>query len=232
MTAVGARAARRRRERVQAQQKPVDIGVCSGRDSAYVDFFLALEGVRQQTVSVLHWIRGADIPMSRNTIARRATGDHVWFVDDDHTFPPDTLDRLLARDVPIVAPLVLTKRSPFRPVAFTHHNGLGYVAATPEEIPTDGSLLQVEACGAAGMLIHRDVLDTLTDPWFEAGKVDAQAIGEDLHFCAKAREAGFLIHVDPSVRIGHLAPVSIGPVEDDGWHVSFDIGGASFSVPA
>lgn len=235
MTPVGMRAARRRQERhlrlVNPSKTAGTIAVCSGRDTVHIDFALSLLGV-QTADTTLTWTRGADIPTARNEIVRNMKGDWVWFIDDDHTFRPDTLARLAGRDVPIVAPVVLTKRPPFRPVFYPHRVATGYIAGSLNDLPTDGSLHEVQAVGAAGMLIHRRVFDALTDPWFEAGKVDGQALGEDLWFCQKARDAGFPVHVDPTVTLGHLAPVSISPVlVGDGWQVGLDIGGRAFTTP-
>jgi len=39
----------------------------------------------------------------------------VFFMDDDHTFAPDLLLNLLARNVPVIQPLVLSRYGPFAP---------------------------------------------------------------------------------------------------------------------
>jgi GT2 family glycosyltransferase len=57
-------------------------------------------------------------------------------------------------------------------------------------------------------LIKASVFRNLAPPWFvyDVGKNK----GEDIYFCEKARDAGYEIWVDPSVRPRHLGVSEVG----------------------
>lgn len=221
-----------RREREKSGQLVGTIGVTSSSEARYTDFALSL--LRAATLGAqVVWIRGADIAANRNQIARRATGDWVWFLDDDHSFNGDLLPRLLSHNVDIVAPVVLMKKPPFYPAASKGSVEGGYDGFRLSDLPTDGSLVEAFTVGTAGLLVRRKVFETLTDPWFETGQVSSEHLNEDTFFCQKAQEAGFTVWLDTGAALGHLRPVSLLPVvEDDRWHVGFDFEGTALNLPA
>src|SRR2546425_456761 len=67
----------------------------------------------------------ATLADGRNNVAAealRVEAAWLWFMDDDHVFAPDTLLRLLKRQrdegAALVQPLVVSRRSPQRPIFF------------------------------------------------------------------------------------------------------------------
>jgi hypothetical protein len=83
--------------------------------------------------------------------------------------------------------------------------------------------IEVEYAGTGFMLIKREVIEALarTVPSYEGpnGRVPALYMtpihndgfeSEDYHFCRIAREAGFKIMMDPSVRLGHIGQYRFG----------------------
>lgn len=63
---------------------------------------------------------------------------------------------------------------------------------------------EVDAGGTGILLIKREVLATLTEPWFTI--VDGEnlyVMPEDFEFCRKAKEAGFKIMADPRFQTRH-----------------------------
>ena len=132
----------------------------------------------------------------------------VFIMDDDHTFAPELLVQLLDRDVDIVVPLYNQRTPPFAPVAYKQEtpDGRFVIYDWPDLEGRDG-LLPVASAGKAGVLLRRRVIEALHDPWFEWNK----QIGEDHYFFAKARAAGFTVHVDLDARMGHCTPVQITP---------------------
>jgi glycosyltransferase involved in cell wall biosynthesis len=179
------------------------------------------------------WKSGTNIAQARNQILREAVGDWVWFLDDDMTFEPDCLKRLLSWDVPIVAPLCLMRFPPFPPV--TKARWIPERGTWEKRMIETGDkgLVAVEATGTAGLLLRREVWETLSDPWFEVGRVRPDELGEDLWFCKKAREAGFPIAVDFDTHMGHLTPVEVWPVRqpDETWKVGLKCGKAIYYLP-
>ena len=62
----------------------------------------------------------------------------------------------------------------------------------------------VEGVGTGIMLIYREVLEKLQDPWFTiVDKPSLEVEPEDFNFCRKAREAGFKIALDPKFTTNH-----------------------------
>jgi len=82
-----------------------------GRYSATAQCLLDLD--RPAGSRVLWQAGGLNIPANRNDIGRDFVGDWLLMMDDDHTFQPDLLRRLLSHftddRVDIVVPVVLMK---------------------------------------------------------------------------------------------------------------------------
>jgi hypothetical protein len=173
--------------------------------------------------------RSASIVQNLNESVRALLASDVawlWVIGDDHGFARDTVLRLLAHDVDIVAPLVCRRGPPFSLLAFDEESGVDelgrtlYHAIQPDELPPHG-LLPVAAAGSAGMLIKREVFEALEEPWFENS--DGYTQNEDVEFCRKARAAGYEVHIDVDTRIGHIGLVLIRPDRrGDQWGVTFD----------
>ena len=138
---------------------------------------------------------GTTIARKRNEIVRRfLEQDHQWllFLDSDMLPPPDLAARLLAHNVDICGALYFNRGRP--------HDAMAVVGGRPLQ-EWDGSLVAADRVGTAAMLIRRRVLEQLAEPWFEGNPED---VGEDWHFCKKARAAGFSVHVDTATVVGHV----------------------------
>lgn len=161
----------------------------------------------------------ANVSSARNGIVRnfldQTQAEWLWMVDADMSFKPDALERLLAdadeKRAPIVGGLCfgvdndqlfptlydLTAREDGEPQMVRYH-----------EWPED-AMFQVTATGAACLLIHRSVLQSMRDahpepyPWFCEGTLGGAPMGEDIAFCLRAGVAGFPIYVNTAVEIGH-----------------------------
>jgi hypothetical protein len=178
------------------------------------------------------WVIGGDWCDARNQLCQLVLDEgysHLWFMDDDHAFPPEILTKLLAHDVPLVTPVCLTRTYPFNPVQYVMGENGKTLPLPLSEVAKDG-LIEIEAGGCAGMLIHRDVLEaTAADPtgfldqdkpWFEYSDQS-----EDVLFCGKAKAAGFKLYTDLSVRLGHITTAVVWPAVSDGeWRTGLNIG--------
>jgi hypothetical protein len=163
--------------------------------------------------------------------AMEPESEWLWVMGDDHVFAADTLMRLLAWDVDIVAPLCARRAAPFNLVAFTEQMGLDefgrpmYRTLEYDDLPEERGLMPIHAAGSAGMLVKRRVLDALGEPWFTNS--DGFTTNEDVEFCRRAREAGFEIHLDTTLAIGHIGVVTIIPArrgERAGFSLNFQGG--------
>lgn len=187
------------------------------------EFCLSLFDMLAYDVAHNHHIRGqiprmsgANVTTSRNAIVRRFLAEpgltHLLFIDSDMVFERDTLDRLLFADAPIVSGLCFGQRY--------HDNGLSFFTVMfrrddsgfyrVEDYP-DNQVIDVDAVGAACLLIRREVLEDLEElhpdpwPWFaEEATPDGGIHSEDITFCLRARAAGWPVQVHTGVKLGHV----------------------------
>lgn len=190
----------------------------------YVQFAASMFQLEQPEGTTISIHRSASVAENTNASIREMTGEWAWLIADDHVFPPDTLLRLLDRQVDIIVP-VCCKRAPPYPLVLFHEHGTrewggreypAWQALHHSELPEEG-VFTVDAAGSAGMLIRRRVLDAIGEPWFENSP--GAAGNEDVLFCKKAREHGFDIHVDSEVFIGHLSDHCVWPDKQHGWRL-------------
>lgn len=129
--------------------------------------------------------------------ALNAKADYVLWLDSDHRFPKDLVDRLHAHGKEIVAANYSTRRVPAKPVAFANDrcDELVYTHADST------GLEEVAAVGMGAMLESTEVYKKLGLPFFTIGYSQAAGdfFGEDVFHCRKAREAGFKVHIDHDV---------------------------------
>lgn len=181
---------------------------------------------------------GANIVTARNVMVReflKTDAQWLWIVDSDMEFHAATLEMLLlsadATERPIVGGLcfAVLKRDvqPIVPTCYSINEQGDSIRwySYPED-----QLFQVDMTGAACLLVHRRVFETMRDatvgdnipgvpaetlrfpppwPWF-AEQVTAREWGrtmsEDLTFCLRARTCGFPTFVDSRIKIGHQKP--------------------------
>jgi glycosyltransferase involved in cell wall biosynthesis len=155
--------------------------------------------------------RGCSVVDNFNTGLRKATGDWVWFLGDDHEFAPDTLLKLLDHDVDVVVPISPIKIAPFTPCVLHgpqddriwHPNMELYEW---DELSGDGllPLPQGDFIGQAGMLVKKHVLDAIGDPWFKCGQLDPGRLQEDMYFCHELQKKGFTVWIDQNIIFDHF----------------------------
>jgi GT2 family glycosyltransferase len=186
-----------------------------------------------------------NLPHARNQIVsmflEHEEWDWLWFVDTDQTFPADTLDRMLRSahpvDRPVLGALVYSydvqtvPRS--RPTIWTW--GDDGLPARWTTHPRD-ELVTCNATGTGCVLIHRRVFEGVAHlqvpgqditygetswPWYRYGEWrnadgNPDVFGEDLTFMARVGAAGFPIHVDTRIKVGHVKRFEV----DEPYHYS------------
>lgn len=142
----------------------------------------------------------------------------LMFLDDDVIAPGDTFARLASHGKDIVSGLYYRRHEPICPVAMTI-DAAGQSTWVTSWNPPE-CLLEVDLVGAGCLLIHRRVLERMPKPWFvwEIGRDEDKpknrsAMSEDFTFCLRAKEQGFKIHLDTSIRCHH---VGLGQSGDGG----------------
>ena len=165
---------------------------------------LTNRGFKAQTVSSLLNLKGDFQVMmadkgyttseNRNYLAISSFDySHLLMIDDDMVFPPDTLERLLAHDKDIVG------------VAFHPRND--EPSADPVHYKNAGSeLFECDRIGTGIILIKTEVFKNMNQPYFEvkSHKSGMTIQGEDWIFCLRAKEAGYKIWCDPTLKISHI----------------------------
>lgn len=194
------------------------IAVCSpAREMVHTAFTCDL------TALVSHWIykngpkggqinfytsMGTLIADQRQNLAIEALSemaDWILWLDNDMRFPPDALDRLLARNQAIVGCNYPTRKVPPR---FTAQNFDGEKWVTVSTDDDKKGIEQVDTLGFGCILTKSEVFKKIPQPWFHLvySTVNNQFFGEDSFFCMQAAKAGyktFLDH-DLSKEIKHI----------------------------
>ena len=193
--------------------------------SRYMDFHTSLESLVVPKGTKYINARGGSSAKNQNVGVRHREGGWVWFIDDDHTFTPDLLMRLLARDKPIVAPLVPMRYPPFELVLY---KTLNIVESEPYRVTSfeeefykmsdlNGTtgLMKAQGLPKAGCLIREEVWSKLTDPWFRIGLLHPDDIEDDKYFMWEVREKlGYDLWCDTDLVLYHLNTVSVGCKRD------------------
>lgn len=159
--------------------------------------------VRPEMEVHLAFVQGTYLPRARAALVAHAmerTATHILWLDADMRFPKDTLFRLMRHEKPVVAANYATRQPPIIPVTTMEDGALLF----------DHGLELVEAkqTGMGCMLTEVAVFQKIGKPYFAVGYApkDDEYAGEDIFFCAKARDHGFAIWIDGglSEEIKHL----------------------------
>lgn len=175
------------------------------------------------------FIQGNVLTMQRNACLTEMEGDWILFVDDDMTFMPDALERLLATQektgADIVGGLCFQRGEPFQPTIYLKAKDGGY---TFTETWAEGEVIEVDATGMAFCLItvqalRKIIADQTGDELGEVIWPDRETRrkrppnffqwlgdwGEDFGFCQLAKAAGCKIVVDTAVEVGHVSEITV-----------------------
>lgn len=145
---------------------------------------------------------GSQVHYGRRDAVNTALKDgttHILWIDDDMTFPSDTLARLLKHDLDFVAANCTSRQEPVWTTAIKDNQRITSIGQT--------GLMEVDQVGFGVVLTKVDMFRKIPEPWFttphdpKGGKV-----GEDIFFCVQARKQGYKLFIDHdlSVQIGHV----------------------------
>lgn len=157
---------------------------------------------------------GSLIYHARNKLAREAIQrdcDYVMWFDSDMVFPTNTLEKMMAQmqEVDILTGVYYRRVYPYSPVLFDKLDikpGTRNLWRETEKIPKER--FKVEGCGFGCVLMGTDVLMSVENKF---GNIFAPIgdIGEDLAFCWRARQCGYEIWADPSIKLGHCGHILV-----------------------
>ena len=146
---------------------------------------------------------GAGVSCNRNSgvaIALQHKAKWIFFVDDDMVLPPDTILRLLARNVNVVSGLYVKRQQPFVPIAYNIEDG----DFIPIADPPDDTLVQVDAVGGGCLLVDTTVFSQLPKPYFAVPPHGTYVMSEDIYFCQQLTSRGIKVHLDTGATCGHV----------------------------
>lgn len=173
--------------------------------------------------------KGALVEHNRNLLVNDVLNTfpdvtHLLFVDDDMTYPPDTIQRLLLAGKDVCICQGFHKFEPYTPLAtvVSPDGTLVPVHLNPE---TEGKILPVSSGGGGTMLVRREVFEKVPFPWFQVQYERIEnvppslkkilegtcirghiLIGEDVWFFSQVSAAGYRIYCHFGLAIGHINP--------------------------
>ena len=159
----------------------------------------------RQHIYNLRIMKGMYVDQSRNLLVKEAVKDgasHILFLDDDMTWPADLLSRLLAHNLPIVGGQYFRRYEPYDTACGTWDDASSTSITPLRSLPT--GVAEVGCLGMGATLIRMEVIQKMAawfndELWFRS-----DTIGEDVHFCARARQLGIPVCVDGSLVCGHF----------------------------
>ena len=183
---------------------------------------LCLEG-KTPVDAVLALESGPNISTARNRLcadflARPGCPEWLFMCDTDMVLEADTIDRLTAAADPVEVPVLgglcwsLDGGVKVPTMYELVQKDAGRLAFTRLSRWPEGAVVRVSATGAACLLIHRSVLESVrlhagdaAAPWFRESAVGPLALmGEDMTFCMRCAAAGIPVHVHTGVKAGHM----------------------------
>jgi Glycosyl transferase family 2 len=198
-------------------ERPVDVppgsgtvAVCAGETARYSAFAASLVELELPAGWSVRSYLGSDIVRNRNRAVRELATEWLLWLDDDHTFQPDLISRLLAHG---------------KDIAGVQHADRSLPCVEPVAGPP--GLYEVDVVGCPGCLIHRRVFERLgCDPYrYEPD--------EDYWLCRDAREAGFSVWRDTSLTPTHITPAFLTPEYAEGrWWLRLRVGGSDWRLEA
>jgi hypothetical protein len=131
--------------------------------------------------------------------ARRMQFERMVWIDSDMSWQVDDFLRLVATDHDILTGAYLDE--------------LGRVVATRldgnrvsrQQLDTQEPF-EIAWCGFGFVSLSKDVVAALPEPFIKDGEY-----GEDISFCYNARNMGFKVFLDPTIRVTHHKTIAITP---------------------
>jgi hypothetical protein len=148
----------------------------------------------------------------RNDIVEKAIKEeatHLLMCDTDQVYARDTVTKLLAHNLPVVAAKVNRRYPPFDPIILRLNDGRYEPLCIGDYEPN--SLTECDATGTGCILYNMGIFKKLPYPWFKFHKDPAtgMVIGEDVGLCQDLKRIGYKIYVDTSIEIGHLTTMIV-----------------------
>lgn len=185
-------------------------------DQVAAPFAQNLAAMEKRGEVFVSFLIGSLIYESRNTLAKQAIAtkaDYIMWLDSDMTFAPDTMTRLqqhMEEGKDIVTGLYFRRRPPFTPVLFKTLERIDDDCARHENYDDypDGDVFEIGGCGFGCIMTRTSVLEDVFLNYHKCFD-PVCSIGEDLAFCLRARELGYKIYCDSTIKCGHIGQLVV-----------------------
>lgn len=205
-------------------EQKVLVALITGEYIRKADFLPSFIGLQRPHSSITSTVHGQSPASARNLIIKQAIENnctHIFFMDDDMVFPPDTLIKLLAHEKDIVSALYLGRMFPHRAIFFDKAYENGYCKYFPLDEKAAGLVKGVN-CGFGAVLINIDVFKKVEEPWVRLGEIEKDGWCDDIGFFNRCRAAGFDVYCDMDCPVGHMSNMIIWPEKHDGkWMTNY-----------
>jgi len=149
------------------------------------------------------------IPFENKVVPKK-----IIFIDHDMVWDPSDIEKLILSDKDIVGGF-------YKMQQYNEH-GINCLAATKnnkllteEDIKNKTELIELDGVGFGIIAINFNLFNEISYPWFETfeffnEKENSVFVGgEDFNFCIKAKQLGYKIYGDPTIKVGHEKLVSL-----------------------
>lgn len=151
------------------------------------------------------------ISQIRNLIADWAKRyDYLLSVDSDIVLPKDSLVKMLAADKDIISGLYIQRIPGTQTLEVYMDTPNGGCTNIPYSLIENRGVVEIAACGMGCTLIKSEVFRTMEYPHFVYKEAldHKNTVSEDVYFCMKARETGFKVWADSSIKCDHIGSTS------------------------
>ena len=163
----------------------------------------------------------ANVWRGRNQLVEHfltSEADYLLFVDADMVFEPEHMDTLVkamveTQDAGLIGGYYVSRDQAMRPLLGWMNDDetaeLPSIETIPRLLEARGKMVECDLVATGFMIIRREVLETLKDPWFIVKSEEGED-GEMLHwssdnvFVQKVRRAGYKTYGHFGVELGHI----------------------------
>jgi len=191
------------------------LGVISNRGSMPTyfvkDLFELFEYSRSNGIKAdIRTFDAVEVQQMRNKCCNHAIDegyDYVFMLDDDMTYPRDTLVKFLKHDKDFVVGSATQRIYPFFPTQYKKFSKEKFKEGDNRVFITKESknLIEVGSSGVVGALIKVKCFEKLKKPYFklEYHKDGVNITGSDVYFCKQLTENKISLFLDPTVNYNH-----------------------------
>jgi hypothetical protein len=142
---------------------------------------------------------------------------HILWLDVDQIYPKNIVEKLISADKDIIGSVYFKREQPYDPVVYVKNKDKEK-PYTPVDLSANPKKpLEVDGVGFGGMLVKREVYESLgDDKWMTYGKnfhiptAKIHKESHDLNFCKICQKNGYKIWVHNDCYAYHISKIAVG----------------------